>query len=356
MGTQTFQRFQTRLRHFRGRRFIGGLATLAMTMFGLLLFTFVLSRAAPIDPALQLVGDHASQETYQQARRDLGLDQPLPIQFGHYLARLLHGDLGVSQVTQHSVAQDLMRTFPATIELATCAILVSTLLSIILASLCVYKPGSLLDHTVRIISLLGYSVPIFWLGLLGLLFFYAKLHWSAGPGRLDDIYTYTMSFDSGFVLIDAIRSGDRDIIQNAFAHLWLPVSVLTLLSTASITRLLRAAMLEESNKEYVVLARAKGVGRTRILLKHIFPNVLGTLVTILALSYTSLLEGAVLTETVFAWPGLGRYLTTALFSADTSAILGATLLIGVCFISLNMLADGLTRWVDPEPDEKRHVN
>ncbi|MGO3344715.1 MAG: ABC transporter permease [Marinomonas sp.] len=331
----------------RSRNLISGLISLALTLFGLLIFTFVLSRAAPIDPALQLVGDHASEATYQQARHELGLDESLPMQFAHYLGRLSHGDLGVSQLSQQPVVSDLLRTFPATIELATCAMFFGAFFGILLATLAVYKPGSWLDHLARFISLLGYSVPVFWLGLLGLLLFYATLHWSAGPGRLDDIYTYTMTKNSGFVLIDAFRSGDMAIVKNAIAHLWLPVSVLALLSMASITRLLRAVMLEESNKEYVVLAQAKGASRLRILLVHVFPNVLGTLITILALSYTSLLEGAVLTETVFAWPGLGRYLTSALFASDTAAVLGSTLLIGTCFVLLNALADTLTKWVDP---------
>lgn len=324
-----------------------GLASFALTLLGLLVFTFLLSRAAPIDPALQLVGDHASEATYQQARAELGLDQPLVVQFSHYVGQLLRGDLGVSQITQQPVLEDLKQAFPATIELATVAMLSGAILGISLAIIAVYKPGSVLDHLARLISLLGYSVPVFWLGLLGLLLFYAKLHWSAGPGRLDDIYTYTMAFDSGFVLWDALRTGDLDIMANALAHLWLPVAVLALLSMASITRLLRAAMLEESNKEYILLAKAKGASRWRIVFVHIFPNVFGTLITILALSYTSLLEGAVLTETVFAWPGLGRYLTSALFASDTAAVLGATLLIGSCFILLNAIADALTRWVDP---------
>lgn len=326
---------------------LSGFLSFLMTLFGLLVFTFILSRAAPIDPALQLVGDHASEATYQQARHQLGLDQPLPMQFLNYVNQMLHGDLGVSQITQQPVVNDLATAFPATIELATVAMFFGALFGILLASLAVYKPGSILDHGARLISLLGYSVPVFWLGLLGLLLFYATLHWSAGPGRLDDIYTYTMEYNSGFVLFDALRTGDPEIMLNAIGHLWLPVAVLALLSMASITRLLRAVMLEESNKEYVILAQAKGAARARILFSHIFPNVLGTLITILALSYASLLEGAVLTETVFAWPGLGRYLTSALFASDTAAVLGSTLLIGTCFVTLNAIADALTRWVDP---------
>jgi len=321
--------------------------SLALTLLGLLLFTFTLSHLAPIDPALQVAGDHASAATYAQVRRDLGLDQPFLVQFWHYLQQLFSGNLGNSRITGQPIAADLLRVFPATFELATCAIILGAISGISLAFLAVSKPDSWVDNLARMVSLVGYSVPIFWLGLLGLLLFYAQLHWSAGPARLDDIYLYTLEPKTGLVLIDSWLSGDKEMFLNALAHLWLPVVILALFSMAGITRLLRASLLEECNKEYVMLARAKGASRSRVLLLHVFPNVWGTLFTVLALSYAGLLEGAVLTETVFAWPGIGRYLTTALFSGDTPAILGATLLIGVCFILMNAVADALTYLVDP---------
>ncbi|WP_437615050.1 ABC transporter permease [Erwinia sp. V71] len=330
-----------------GGRLATSLISLLVTLVGLLAFTFILSHLSPVDPVLQIAGDHASEATYAQVRRDLGLDQPMLIQFWHYIEHLARGDLGISRITGQSVASDLLRTFPATIELATCSMLFGAFFGISLALLAAWKPGSIVDNLARLVSLLGYSVPVFWLGLLGLLLFYAVLHWSAGPGRLDDIYLYTLEPKTGFVLIDSWLCGDPEMFRNAIAHLWLPVVVLGMLSMAAITRLLRAALLEESSKEYVTLARAKGAGRGRILLLHIFPNVSGTLITVLALSYASLLEGSVLTETVFAWPGVGRYMTNALFASDAPAILGSTLLIGGCFIVLNALADALTWLTDP---------
>ena len=330
-----------------GGRLATSLISLLITLLGLLAFTFMLSHLSPVDPVLQIAGDHASESTYAQVRHDLGLDQPVLVQFWHYVEHLARGDMGISHITSQPVASDLLRTFPATVELATCAMIFGAFFGISLALLAAWKPGSIIDNLARTISLLGYSVPIFWLGLLGLLLFYAVLHWSAGPGRLDDLYAYTLEPTTGFVLIDSWLSGDPEMFRNAIAHLWLPVVVLGMLSMASITRLLRAALLEESSKEYVMLARAKGAGRGRILLRHIFPNVTGPLITVLALSYASLLEGAVLTETVFAWPGVGRYMTTALFASDTPAILGSTLLIGSCFIVLNSLADALTWLTDP---------
>ena len=347
MTVSVAQAGSARLFWLRSSRLLVGIVSLAVTLLGLLAFTFMLSHLSPVDPVLQIAGDHASESTYIQVRHDLGLDQSLPVQFWQYLTHLAHGDLGISRLTNQSVTEDLLRTFPATIELATCAMFFGAVAGITLALLAAWKPGSVLDNLARLISLLGYSVPVFWLGLLGLLLFYAVLHWSAGPGRLDDIWIYTLEPKTGLVLVDSWLSGDPEMFRNAIAHLWLPVVVLGLLAMAGITRLLRAALLEESSKEYVTLARAKGASRGRILLLHVFPNVRGTLITVLALSYATLLEGSVLTETVFAWPGVGRYMTTALFASDTPAILGSTLLIGGCFITLNALADALTWLTDP---------
>jgi len=347
MARFTAEAGSARLFWLRGGRLATGVLSLAVTLLGLLAFTFTLSHLSPVDPVLQIAGDHASESTYAQVRKELGLDQPLLMQFWHYLTHLAHGDLGISRLTNAPVASDLLRTFPATIELATCAMIFGAFFGIVLALVAAWKPGSLVDNLARLVSLLGYSVPVFWLGLLGLLLFYAVLHWSAGPGRLDDIWIYTLEPKTGLVLVDSWLSGDREMFRNALAHLWLPVVVLGLLAMAGITRLLRAALLEESGKEYVTLARAKGASRGRILLLHVFPNVRGTLITVLALSYATLLEGSVLTETVFAWPGVGRYMTTALFASDTPAILGSTLLIGGCFILLNALADALTYLTDP---------
>lgn len=328
-------------------RVIQALITLALTLFGLLLVTFSLSALSPVDRVLQIVGDHASQSTYDQVRHQLGLDQPFPVQFWHYLLNLFHGDLGTASATGQPVLQDLLSAFPATLELATLALVIGTALGIIAGVLCARFAGSPLDLAVRTFTLLGNSVPIFWLGLLMLALFYANLQWSAGPGRLDDIYQYTVTPHTGFVLIDTWLSGDSQAFRNALSHMVLPVTLLAYYSLASITRLTRSACLGEMNKEYILLARAKGAGEMTIMLRHVLPNIRGTLLTVVALSYTSMLEGAVLTETVFSWPGIGRYLTTALFAGDTTAIMGGTLIIGVCFVLINNLADLLVRLTDP---------
>ena len=264
-----------------------------------------------------------------------------------YVGRVSRGDLGQSWSTRQPVASDLARAFPATVELATVAIVIGAVLGITLGLIAGLWPGSKLDAAVRIVSLFGYSVPIFWLGLLALLLFYARLHWFGGPGREDVAYEYTVERRTGLVLIDTWLSGDAAAFRDAISHIALPALVLAFYALAGISRLTRTAILGELGKEYVVTARAKGAGRLRVVIRHILPNVRGTIITVVALAYATLLEGAVLTETVFAWPGLGRYLTISMFAADVPAILGGTLLIGVCFIVLNTLTDLLVTGLDP---------
>jgi peptide/nickel transport system permease protein len=334
-------------RHGALRALFHGVTTAAFTLGGLLLITFGLSRLSPVDPTLQLLGDHASGSAYAEMRHTLGLDAPWPVQFERYVGRLAHGDWGISSSTGERVSDDLRRVFPATLELATLAMALCTLVGLPLAVLAAWQPRGVLDAVVRVVSLAGNSVPIYWLGLLTLYLFYAHWRWLAGPGRLDDAFEYTIDMHTGSVLLDTWRSGVPGAFANALSHLALPVLLLGAYAIGNITRLTRAALLAESAKEYVTLARAKGAGDLRVLLAHVLPNAAGIIVTVLALAYANLLEGAVLIETVFAWPGLGRYLTTALFAADTPAILGGTLAIGLCFVILNALTDLVVRLVDP---------
>ncbi len=324
-----------------------GGATLLLTLLGLLIITFALSSLSPIDPALQLGGDHASNASYVQLREKLGLDASWPVRLQRYTLRLVHGDLGESLSTGQPVRDDLIRVFPATLELATLAMALGTCVGLVLGVAGAWRPSGVTDALIRVISLAGNSLPIFWLGLLALFFFYARLHWVGGPGRLDDAFEYTIDMKTGLVLLDSWRSHVPGAFASAIAHLILPVSILASYAVGNITRLTRSAMLGESGKEYVTLARAKGASEARVLLRHMLPNVAGIVLTVLALTYANLLEGAVLIETVFAWPGLGRYLTTALFAADTTAIVGGTLVIGVCFVAINGATDILVRLLDP---------
>ncbi|MGO8918558.1 MAG: ABC transporter permease [Stellaceae bacterium] len=318
-----------------------------LTLLGLLLATFLIARVVPIDPVLAVVGDRASAEVYQRVRTELGLDQPLWVQFYRYVSLVLHGDFGRSVLTRNLVTADIARFLPATIELATAATVLGVLLGIPLGVLAASRQGSWLDQLIRLVGLLGYSVPVFWLGLMGLLLFYAELGWAAGPGRLDIFYEDTLAPVTGLLLVDSALAGDGAIFRSALAHLLLPASVLGYFSLAYISRMTRSFMLDQLGQEYIVTARAKGLSETRVLWRHALGNVLVPLVTVIALSYASLLEGSVLTETVFAWPGIGSYLTNSLLSIDMNAVLGGTLVVGVIFIALNLFADLLYRLLDP---------
>lgn len=324
-----------------------GLATLAVTLFGLLLVTFFIGRVMPIDPVVAAIGDKASQETYVRAREELGLDRPLPVQFARYVESIAKGDLGTSSVSRRPVSEDIRRVFPATLELSTLGILIGVGVGVPLGVLAAHKRNRWPDHIIRSLSLIGYSTPVFWLGLIGLLVFYAQLGWVSGPGRISNAYRYTVDEWSGLMLIDTLRSGDWDAFRSAVSHITLPALLLGYFSLAYIGRMTRSFMIEELGKEYVTTARMKGASEAQVLWRHALPNVLVPIVTIVALSFGYLLEGTVLVETVFAWPGLGLYITNSLFSADMPAVLGGTLVAGICFVLLNKLAEIAYPILDP---------
>lgn len=325
-------------------RFLG---TLALTLLGLIFITFVIGRVVPIDPVLAVVGDRAMPETYERVRQELGIDLPIYQQFWLYLMKIARGDFGISAMTSQPVLHDLFQFFPATLELATAATLIGVSLGIPLGVVAATHQGHLIDHVARIVGLIGYSIPVFWTGLVGLLVFYAWLGWVAGPGRIDIGYDGLVEPVTGLLTVDSLLSGDWDVFRNAMAHLLLPASLLGYLTLAYVSRMTRSFMLAELNQEYILTARAKGMPERRVVWRHALGNIVVPLVTVVALSYASLLEGAVLTETVFAWPGLGQYITRSLFNADMNAVLGGTLLIGTIFVCLNVLCDMLYRLLDP---------
>jgi len=326
---------------------LGLFFSVLMTLLGLLLVTFLIGRVVPVDPVLAMVGDRASASVYEKARIELGLDRPLLEQFWIYLQKVLTGDFGTSVLTANKVIDDISRVFPATFELATFGILIGTLVGIPLGVMAAVRRGSLSDQFVRIFGLVGYSAPIFWLGLLSLLIFYAKLDWTAGPGRLDISYDYIVSPETGLLLLDSALQGEWEVFRNTFSHIILPASLLGYYSMAYISRMTRSLMLNELNQEYIVTARVKGLSESRIIWGHALRNAAVPLVTVITLSYANLLEGSVLTETVFAWPGLGQYLTNSLQNADMNAVLGSTIVVGVVFVGLNLFSDLLYRLLDP---------
>ncbi|MCA0417897.1 MAG: ABC transporter permease [Proteobacteria bacterium] len=335
-----------RLRRW-GRALSRELTTVVITMFGLLLVTFFIARVIPIDPVLAVVGDNARPETYEAARIELGLDKPLWQQFAIYIGKVFTGNLGTSVLTSNPVVEDIKRVFPATLELATLGTLIGVLIGVPLGIVAAVNQGRWQDQVARVVGLVGYSVPVFWIGLMALLLFYAKLGWVSGPGRISVVWQDIVTTRTGVIMIDAALEGEWEVFWDAFSHLILPALVLGLLSVAYISRMTRSFMITELQQQYVIAARVKGVSETAVIWRHALRNAAVPLFTVIALSYMHLLEGSVLTETIFAWPGLGRYLTNALLNADMNAVLGGTLVVGVVFIAVNLLTDIIGRLADP---------
>jgi peptide/nickel transport system permease protein len=329
------------------RAFAASAASVPITLFGLVLVTFLIGRVMPIDPVIAIAGDHAPQDVVDAVRKQLGLDEPLIVQFWIYLRQLLHGDMGRSVMTSNLVTHDILQYFPATLELATVAIGFATLVGVPLGVLAAVKQGSRTDSAIRVFCLAGHSVPIFLLALLSLLVFYATLGWAPGTGRQDVALEGMVPEITRLLTVDALLAGDWDSFRDAVAHLMQPAGVLAYFSMAYIARMTRAFMLDALRGEYVITARAKGLSAARVIWKHAFGNISVRLVTVLALTYAGLLEGAVVTETVFAWPGLGQYLTVSLLNADMNAVLGATLVIGASYLALNLVADAAYKLMDP---------
>jgi len=329
------------------KRIAGLLLSVALTFLGLLLVTFLIGRVVPIDPVLAAVGDRANAETYERMRIEMGLNLPLWQQFIRYVADVLRGDFGTSVLTSQPVLDDIRRAFPATLELSTAAIFIGVVLGVPAGVFAAVHRGRWPDHLVRVLGLIGYSVPVFWLGLVGLLLFYAKLDIAPGPGRLDVFYDGLVDPVTGIITVDALLASETEIFWNALSHLILPASILGYFSIAYISRMTRSFMLDQLRQEYITTARVKGLSETRVIWRHALGNIAVPLITVVALSYANLLEGSVLTETVFAWPGLGLYITNSLLSADMNAVLGGTLVVGAVFIGLNMLSDLLYRLLDP---------
>jgi len=332
------------------RRFKSLAATLSsvlLTLFGLTVLTFLIGRVMPVDPVIAAVGDNAPEDVILRVRAEMGLDQPIPVKFLHYLYQLAHGDFGMSVLTKNPVATDIVRFFPATFELATAALLLAALIGIPLGVWAAVRQGTFTDQAIRVVCLAGHSVPVFMLSLISLLIFYSWLDLAPGPGRQDIIFDGMIDTVTGILTIDTLIAGDFDAFKDALAHMAQPVIILAYFSMAYIARMTRAFMIDALKGEYVITARAKGLSLTKVIWGHAFPTVAVQLVTVMALTYAGLLEGAVVTETVFSWPGIGQYLTVSLMNADMNPVVGTTLLIGLIYVGLNLIADILYRVLDP---------
>ncbi|MXS21522.1 ABC transporter permease subunit [Pseudomonas oryzihabitans] len=321
--------------------------SILLTLFGLLLLTFFIGRVMPLDPVLAVVGPDADASTYQQVFREMGLDQPLWRQFLWYLNDLLRGDFGAALLTGNPVLTDIARVFPATLELATLAIVFGVIVGLPLGVFAATHHGRLGDHLARLLTLFGYSTPIFWLAMMAFLVFYAWLGWAGGVGRIGLAYDGLVPVRSGLLLVDTLLAQDWEAFRSALRHILLPALILSVNSVAYIGRMVRSFMLEQLSQEYILTAKVKGLSWRQVVWGHAFRNILVQLLTIVALAYGSLLEGAVLIETVFAWPGFGQYLTNSLLLGDMNAVMACVLLIGLIFVCLNLLSDLLYTLFDP---------
>jgi peptide/nickel transport system permease protein len=318
------------------------------TLLGITLLSFVLSHAVPADPVAANLGDQAASDPSIVAafRHRWGLDRPLYEQYGIYLWHVVHGDLGISITTRQPVALDLRQRLPATIELAVAAMLISLVVGVPLGLLAAARRESAFDRATRVVSLAGVSMPIFWLGLVAILIFYTRLGWAPAPGRLSaDLQP--PPFVTGFLVLDALLAGRPAVAVDALRHLALPAVVLSSYSLGVITRMTRGSMLETLGDDYVRTARAKGLPERAVILRHAARNALIPVVTVIGLSFGGLLSGAVITETVFAWPGLGLYAFSSATSLDFPAIMGVGLVVATVYLVVNLLVDVAYALLDP---------
>ena len=317
-------------------------------LLGITLLSFLLSHAVPADPVAANLGDQAAADPAIVAafRHHWGLDQPLYRQYLVYLANLVRGNMGISISTRQPVLLDLRQHLPATIEIAVAAMLLSLAAGIPLGMLAAVNRERPIDQAARVASLVGVSTPVFWLGLVAIVVFYARLGWAPAPGRLSPTIT-PPPFVTGFVLVDAILGRRWDAAADWLQHLVLPAVVLSSYSLGIVTRMMRGSMLEVLGEEYVRTARAKGVTHWAVIVRHAARNALIPIVTIVGLSFGGLLSGAVVTETVFSWPGLGLYAFSSATSLDFPAIMGSGIVVAAVYVLVNLFVDVAYAFFDP---------
>ena len=321
----------------------------AVAVVGLTVITFVISHAAPADPIVANLGQQASQrpEIVAAFRAKWGLDRPLHQQYLTFLRGVGIGDFGISINTRRPVARDLGQFLPATIELSIMAIVFAIAAGLPLGVLSALHRDGPIDHLARLVSLVGVSIPIFWLATVSLVIFYAALGLAPGPGRLGPQIAAPPGV-TGFYVIDSLLAGDGRAFLSALTHLVLPALVLSSSVMGLVTRVTRSSMLEVLSQDFMRTARAKGLAESTVVVRHALRNALIPTVTILGLAFGGLLSGAVMTETIFAWPGLGRYAFEAAVSNDFPSIMGVTFVIALMYVLANLAVDLLYGVLDPQ--------
>ncbi|MCO1602768.1 ABC transporter permease [Desulfosporosinus nitroreducens] len=314
-------------------------------LIGVSIIVFLIMRVFSPDPAPIVLGQHATQEAVEVWRQANGLNDPIYLQYFNYITGALTGDLGTSYYTKMPVAKEIFARFPATIELALVAIMLASFFGILIGVISAVKKNSIFDNAGMFIALIGVSMPIFWLGILLIIFFSGTLHWLPSSGRIDPML---QPLDiTGFYLIDSLMTNNIDAFKDAFRHLVLPASALAMYSMAIIARMTRSSMLETLQQDFIRTARAKGISEGRVIIRHALRNGLIPIVTVIGLQLGSLLGGAVLTETVFSWPGIGAYTVACILKSDFPVVQGVVLLIASIFVLVNLIVDVIYAFLDP---------
>lgn len=321
---------------------------MVVAALGVTLISFIVAHSVPTDPIVSNLGQIASQrpEIVKAFREKWGLDRPLHEQYFTFVRNLARGEFGTSINTRRAITKDLALFLPATVELATAAVVFALVLGLPLGIFAAVRRDGPIDHLARMISLIGVSIPIFWLATVSLVLFYATLHWTVGPGRLGP-QVERPEYVTGLLTVDSLLEGDFETFKDAVSHLILPGLVLASSIMGLITRITRSSMLEVLSQDYTRTARAKGLREAVVVARHALRNALIPTVTVLGLAYGGLLSGAVMTETIFAWPGLGRYAFQSVRTNDFPAIMGVTFVIGIVYVVVNLFVDLLYGWLDP---------
>jgi peptide/nickel transport system permease protein len=321
------------------------LLSLIPTLFGVSIIVFLFLRMIPGDPALALAGEHATDANVQRIREEFGLNKPLPEQYITYMGKVLRGDLGRSILSRRPITDEIRVRFPATLELSICALIVALVVGLPAGIISATKRNSRIDNIAMVGSLLGISMPIFWLGLMLNWFFAVRLGWLPSVTRLDS--SIDLQRITNLIIVDSILTGNAEALLNGIKHLILPAVALGTIPMAIIARMTRSAMLEVLEQDYVRTARAKGLAERVVTFKHALKNAMLPVITILGLQVGVLLSGAVLTETIFAWPGIGRWLYLSILSRDYPIVQGMALFITSLFLVVNLLVDLSYALVDP---------
>ena len=327
--------------------FIKKLIVILPTFFGVTLVAFVFIRTLPGDPVMLMAGERGMDpQRHAELMAEMGFDKPIIVQYGLYLKQLAGGNFGTSIITKQPVLKEFAALFPATVELSLCAMLIAVFFGLPAGMIAATRRGSIFDHSVMTGALTGYSMPIFWWGLLLIIFFSGILGWTPVSGRVSLLYFFEPV--TGFMLIDSLLSGQAGAFSSAVSHLILPAIVLGTIPLAVIARQTRSAMLEVLSEDYVRTARAKGLGPLRVIGLHALRNAMIPVITVIGLQVGVLFAGAILTETIFSWPGIGKWMVDSIFRRDYPAVQGGLLLIAAIVMIVNLVVDLLYGLINPQ--------